>query len=248
MTKTSALKTVSAADFEARMATYKPKGLPPEQWEAWADDVADMARSAEPSSVQDLTYLLGSICAFLSWSTPIHGDDDLPAQVTPDQITRFLAVLANSGASVGTRENRRSQLFRVQRGLAGLSARKAIKRGRSPFAKPYSPGSVSALRETSAPSANLTRLLGLLDNHSISSQDVVAALEGTTTDSLRAEFAAVGLTFDRLRWRSTWTSCLVSTGVDFATLARRHGFSRNDCERYLQHHEETVGTRDQLRG
>lgn len=248
MTTTSALKILSDADFEARMATYNPKSLTPEEWEAWADEIADMARSAEPSSTQDLTYLLGSICAFLAWSTPIHGSDDLAALVTPDQITRFLVILEKDGASVGKRENGRSQLFRVQRGLAGLPARKAIERGRGPFAKPYSLGSVSALRAIDAPSAELTRLLALLDNHSINAQDVVAALEGIATDLLRGEFATVGLKFDRLRWRSTWTSRLVSRDTDFATLVRRHGFSRNDCERYLQHHAATVGTVDQLRG
>lgn len=247
MTKIAAPKTLSDADFDARMSSYRTKVLTPEVWEAWSGEIADIARAADPSSQRDLTYLLGAICAFLAWAAPIHGDDDLAALITHDQITRFLVILERDGTSVGTRENRRSQLFRVHRGLTGLPARKAIERGRSPFAKPYPPESISALRTISPPSPSLTRLLTLLDNHSINMQEFVAALKGITTDQLREEFASVGLKFDRRRWRSTWTSHLVGTGVDFMTLARRHGFSRNDLERYLQHHAAAVGTVDHLR-
>lgn len=248
MTKTSAPKILSDADFEARMATYVPANLTAQTWEAWEDDVAGMARAAEPSSFQDLTYVLGSICAFLSWSTPIHGDDDLAAQVTPDQITRYLAILEQGGTSTGTRENRRSQLFRVQRGLAGRPARKAIARGRSPFVPPYSPAEVAALRAIEAPSVTLAKLLALLDDDSPTAESVVAALEGVATEAMGREFATAGLKFDRRRWRPTWASRLVGNDLDFATLARSHGFSRNDCERYLQHHPAAPGTIDQLRG
>lgn len=248
MTKTRAPKILSDAAFDARMATYRPKSMSTESWKACEEKIAAMARCAEPSSPQDLTSLLGAICAFLAWVTPIHGDENVAALVTPDQITRFLMVLESDGTSVGTRENRRSQLFRVQRGLAGLPARKAVERGRTPFAEPYSLEDISALRTISAPSPRLALLLSLLDDHSITTQEVAASLEGITTDRLRDEFASVGLKFDRLRWRSTWTSHLVRTDVDFVTLARQHGFSRNDCERYLQHHAATVGTVNQLRG
>lgn len=248
MTKTSAPKILSDADFDARMATYVPANLPAQTWEAWEDEVAGMARAAEPSSAQDLTYVLGSICAFLSWSTPIYGEDDLAAQVTPDQITRYLAVLEQGGTSTGTRENRRSQLFRVQRGIAGRPARKAVARGRSPFAQPYSPTDVAALRAIAVPSATLTTLLALLDDDTTTTESVLAALEGISTQALCHEFATIGLKFDRRRWRPTWASHLVRNDLDFVTLAHRHGFSRNDCERYLQHHPAAPGTIDQLRG
>lgn len=185
MTKTSAPKILSDADFDARMATYIPASLPAKTWEMWEDEVAGMARAAEPSSAQDLAYVLGSICAFLSWSTPIYGEDDLAAQVTPDQITRYLAVLEQGGTATGTRENRRSQLFRVQRGLAGRPARKAIARGRSPFAQPYSPTDVAALRTIDGPSATLTTLLALLDDDTTTTESVVAALEGISTEAMR---------------------------------------------------------------
>ncbi|GAA3603829.1 hypothetical protein GCM10022199_04490 [Marihabitans asiaticum] len=248
MTTTTSLNVLSDADFAARMATYRPNGLEPEVWDEWADEVADIVRAAEPSSAQDLTYLLGVVCGYLRWSTPVHGTNDFAAQVTEDLITQYLKRLERAGTAVGTLENRRSQLLRVHRGLAGLPTRKAIMRGRSPYTAPYSPSGVHALRAICAPSEELQVLLRILDDRTLTTSEVMDRLKGVATDRLREDFARAGLKWSRERWRVTWAAGLVNDEADFVTLALRHGFSRNDCERFLAHHPATPGTPLQLRG
>lgn len=248
MTTTSSPRVLSDTDFAARMATYRPKGLETETWKQWADEVADIVRAAEPSSAQDLTYLLGVVCGYLRWSTPIHGTADFAAQITEDLITQHLKRLEQAGTAVGTLENRRSQLLRVHRGLAGLPTRKAIMRGRSPYTAPYSASEVQALRANCAPSKELQVLLRILGDHTLTTSGVMDRLKGVATDRLREEFTHAGLTWNRERWRVTWAAGLVKDETDFVTLALRHGFSRNDCERFLAHHPATPGTRGQLRG
>lgn len=232
-------------EIAAKITSYRPTSVDAATWKTWRKQVLPMALLAEPSSAEDLRGVLSGICTYLTWALPKYGESDLRAHFVTDRINRYIVTLTDEGAT-GTAENRRSQLSRVARALAGQPVRKA-QTERDPYPPPFSVEEIARLRARRSPSPALTHALGLLDDRALTAQEWEKDLKTSEWAELRRDFAAAGLAWSHTQWRATWVAAVVTASPDFLLLATRYGLTRRDLDRYRDHHPAPAPNAHSLR-
>jgi hypothetical protein len=272
------LATKLAPEVADYIPTFVPQRLLTKaQWARCCEEVWTSCAATLPPSREDAKTQMSITCAFLAFTDKVVGSVDLAVVLTEDLINRFL-IDSEGKVSRKTRQNRRGQLRRAVKAVAGDVPRVARGDGQT-SPGPYTPAELGKLAASAFGRSSLAEALahglgaGIVVPAAVGTQPPAPAAVRATTDLLRMDDRwitlvapremteqewrqareaadAAGVTLTARRLRATWVHAQLARTRPFAEVARLHQLTRADLENVAGHLPpvDTARSRQLLRG